>query len=101
MKNYVYIFNVEQSTKDTEEDNAAWGAWYESLGDAVVDGGNPFAPDTEAQIKEGVVTMERTSASGYTIVKATDLKAAVTMAMTCPLANAPHCSVNVYETSPM
>jgi hypothetical protein len=101
MKNYVCIFNVEQSTQDNDESNAAWGTWFESLGEALVDGGNPFAPDAEAQIKEGVVTMDKTPISGYTIIKAADLKAAVTMTMSCPMANIPHCSVNVYETSPM
>ncbi len=101
MKNFVYIFHVETATTDTDESNAAWGTWFDSLGDAVVDGGNPFAPDAEAQIKNGVVTMDRTTAAGYTVVKATDLKKAVEMAMTCPMANTPGCSVNVYETAPM
>lgn len=101
MKNFVYIFHVEETTVDTDESNAAWGKWFDELGDAVVDGGNPFAPDAEAQIKNGVVTMDKTTAAGYTVVKATDLKKAVEMAMTCPMANTPNCFVSVYETMPM
>ena len=101
MKNYVYLFYVQTAFEDTAEGNAAWMAWFESLGDKVVDGGKPFNPKAEARIKDGVVDMDADAVAGYTIVKAESLEAAVEMAKTCPLATAPDCWVKVYETMPM
>ena len=101
MKSYVYIFHVDSPVKPSGEQMAAWGAWFETLGDHLVDGGNPFNPQAEAGISQGVVTMDVDTASGYTIVKADSLEQAVEWAKGCPLAMAPGCSVRVYETMPM
>ena len=102
MKNYVYIFHYDTPTlKPSDTAMEAWGKWFEGLGDRIVDSGNPFHPTEQAQIIDGKVNMEPDSACGYTVVKATDLKEAVTMAMTCPLAIGTDCSVRVYETMPM
>jgi len=101
VKNYVYLFHVDVPFEDTGESNAAWGAWFESLGEHVVDGGNPFNPEAEAMIKDGVVTMKGDNAAGYAIVKADSIATAVEMAKSCPLATAPGCWVGVHETTPM
>jgi hypothetical protein len=101
MKNYVYIFHVDTPVAPSAEQNAAWGTWFTSIGDKMVDGGNPFAPASQAEVKNGAVTMDSDTTSGYTIVKAENLEEAVTLAMGCPLATAPGCSVSVYETMPM
>jgi hypothetical protein len=101
MKNYVLIYNVGETLVDTDEMNAAWGAWFESMGDAVVDGGNPFNPAAEAQIKNGKVAMDKTSLAGYSVIKAENHEAAVTMAMSCPMAKNDNAWVSVYETMPM
>ena len=101
MKNYVYMYHVDSHIEDTEEQNAQWSKWFESLGDKLVDAGNPFNPKSEAKISAGKVTMDFDSTSGYTVVKANDLEEAVTLAMSCPLANMAGCAVNVYETMPM
>lgn len=75
---------------------AAWGAWFGSLGDAVVDGGNPFGPGT-------VVTSSGTGGSatagltGYSILAAPDLDAAAELAAGCPIVQEGG-SVDVYET---
>jgi len=101
MTNYVFVYHVDAPVDMTPEHTAAWGAWFETLGEALVDGGNPFNPKAEARISEGKVDMDADTAAGYTVVKAANLEAAVTMAMTCPLAQAPGCAVKVYETMPM
>lgn len=101
MKNYMIVFIVDKRIEPSEEQTAAWGAWFNSLGDKLVDGGNPFNPESEAHIKNGVVTMEADNVAGYNIVKANDLKEAVAMAMECPLAKHADASVKVYETMPM
>jgi len=101
MKNYVYIFHVDNTMEDTDELNAAWGKWFESLGENIIDSGNPFNPKAQAQIKNGTVTMDADNVAGYTIVKASSLEEAVTWAQTCPVAMTPDGSVSVYETMPM
>ena len=101
MKNYVYIFHVEQTLPDTGEANAAWGEWFASLGDKLVDSGSPFNAAAEAQIRNGKVVMAADDSAGYTVVKAENLEEAIEMAKGAPFANAEHCWVGVHETSPM
>lgn len=46
MTKYVLTYHGEGGMPETEAEvnqvMAAWGAWFEQLGAAVVDGGNPF-----------------------------------------------------------
>jgi hypothetical protein len=101
MQNYVIIFHVGQTIEDTAEMNAAWGQWFGSMGDKVVDAGNPFDPANEASIKGGTVTMKADTVAGYTIVKAASLNEAIEMAKGCPFANVEGAWVNVHGTLPM
>jgi hypothetical protein len=71
---------------------AAWGQWFGSLGAAVVDGGAPFGPS--AAVGGGAA---RTALTGYSILDADDLDAAVKLAAGCPII-ADGGSVDVYET---
>ncbi len=101
MKNYVLIFHVAAPFEDTDESNAAWSAWFETLGEHVVDDGNPFNPKAEAKVKGGEVTMGGDELAGYSIIKAESLDAAIEMTKGCPLSDAPDCWVSVHETMPM
>ena len=80
---------------DTEEAQqaamAAWGAWFESLGSAVVDGGAPFGPS--AAVGGGEATSGLT---GYSILDAADLANVLKLAEGCP-ALAAGGAVDVYE----
>jgi hypothetical protein len=71
---------------------AAWGAWFGSLGAAVVDGGAPFGPSTK--VGGGAAGSGLT---GYSILEAADLAAAVKLAEGCPIIKDGG-SVDVYET---
>ena len=47
MTNYVLLYSGGKMPETEEQQQAvmaAWGAWYGKMGDAVVDGGNPFSP---------------------------------------------------------
>jgi YCII-related domain len=58
---------------------AAWTAWFEELGDLVVDRGNPvFRSSTVGDCNP------QTTLGGYTLVQADDLEAAVALAKGCP-----------------
>jgi hypothetical protein len=76
-----------------------WTAWYTSLGSAVVDGGNPFSPMAKSVASNGAVSDGPVGvlATGYTVVAAGSLDAAVQMAKGCPvLKNGGQ--ITVYET---
>ncbi len=86
MSKYVLTYHDGGEMPDTEEGMAqlmeAWGAWFGSLGDAVIDGGNPFG--SGKIVTDGSVT-DGTRAGGYSIIDATDLDDAATKAAGCPV----------------
>ncbi|HEY5442721.1 MAG TPA: hypothetical protein VIJ68_04230 [Candidatus Saccharimonadales bacterium] len=103
MKNYVFIY-YNNGTRDgvsPEESKAAWGAWFGSLGDKIVDAGNPFNDGGKAVEKSGITTIENYPATGYTIVKANGLDEAAALAKDCPVLDEPDGAVRVYETLAM
>ncbi len=75
----------------------AWGKWYAGLGDAVVDGGNPFGPSRSVSRDGSVADGAPSALSGYTILKAEDMDTACTWAKDCPVLEG-GASVEVYET---
>ena len=79
----------------------AWNTWFGGLGNAVVDGGNPFTPKAKRIARDGTVSdgPVGTMASGYSILKADSLGAAVEMARGCPVLQG-GAQISVYETFP-
>jgi hypothetical protein len=77
----------------------AWGAWFGKLGSALVDGGNPFTPMAKTIAGDGKVSDGPVGpmASGYSIIKADSLAAAVEMAKGCPVLQG-GAKVSVFET---
>jgi hypothetical protein len=70
---------MAESPEEQEAAMAAWGAWFGTLGAAVVDGGAPFG--ASAGVGGDVVA----NLTGYSIVDAEHLDAAVAMAGGCPI----------------
>ena len=63
---------------DQERIMAAWNAWYVKLGAAIADGGAPFGASkslTGAGVSDG--PLGDTPATGYTVIEADSLDAAV------------------------
>jgi hypothetical protein len=73
----------------------AWMGWFGSLGDAVVDGGNPFG--ASASVGGGEA---ESALTGYSIIEAGSLDAATELAGGCPVLQSGG-SVDVYEAMPM
>ena len=72
-----YGGGMPESEAEQAQVMQAWTAWFGELGDAVLDGGNPTS-HSRAISPDGSV-MEATSApTGYSIIKADSLDAAVT-----------------------
>ncbi|MDL9981201.1 hypothetical protein [Microbacterium candidum] len=79
MSAYVFAFRNNPAVTATEEEVAAWGAWFQKLGSAVTDMGS----------RVGATALLGTSAgpnalSGYVLVDAADLTAATALAEGCP-----------------
>jgi hypothetical protein len=64
----------------------AWGAWFKSMGAAVIDGGNPVGKSSTISADGSIVNDGGTNpASGYSLIEAKDRDDAHRMAKGCPL----------------
>ena len=104
MTNYVLLYTHSTMPESEEEQAnmmAAWGAWYEKMGAAVVDGGNPFNNSrivSDSGISDGSASSP--AVTGYTIISAQSLDTAVEMVHDHPHLNYGG-QVTVYETFQM
>ncbi len=97
MGKYVLAYRgggMADTPEEQEAVMAAWGAWFGSLGAAVVDGGAPFG--ASAAVGGDVVA----HLSGYSVVAADSLDDAVAKAGGCPIL-ASGGTVEVYEAIDM
>jgi len=101
MANYLLTY-YGGSMPGTREEQArvmqAWMAWFGQLGEALVDGGNPTS-QSRAISPDGSVMDATMAPTGYSIIKADDLDAAVKAARSCPVF-AGGATVVVSETVP-
>jgi hypothetical protein len=88
MPNYVLAYHgggPPANPEDGEKVMQAWMNWMGGLGEAIVDGGNPVsmsktvAPDGSVSDGGGANPL-----TGYSVIKADSLDAAVAMAKGCP-----------------
>jgi hypothetical protein len=92
--------SVPESEADQQATMEAWMGWFGSLGDAVVDGGNPFGASTSRTADGPGGNGAPSALTGYSIVNADSLAAASELAAGCPVLSAGG-SVDVYEAMPM
>jgi hypothetical protein len=64
---------------------AAWNKWYTKLGAAIVDGGNPIGQSQLITATGDVKKAGKSAISGYTIIEAKSIDAAVKLAKGCPI----------------
>jgi hypothetical protein len=102
MAKFLYLYNggqIAETPEAQEESMQVWTSWFGSLGDSVVDMGNPFS--TSSTVTAGGASDGGTSKlSGYTIVNAESLAEAAHKADGCPVLQSGG-SVEVYEAMPM
>lgn len=89
MAKFALVFHggsMPESEEEGAKVMAAWGAWMEGLGSALTDPGNPFGNATTIHA-DGSTTAGggANPASGYTLVDADSLDAAVSLAKSCPM----------------
>jgi hypothetical protein len=88
-----------ESDEEQQQVYAAWGAWFGALGAAVVDGGNPVGAAKSISPGGSVADGGQAGLTGYSILSADDLDAAVALAQDCPLLDSGG-SIQVYEIVP-
>jgi len=69
----------------TDEEMAAWGAWFAALGEAVVDGGAPISHAMTTNAEGTSAGGGVNPATGYSIISAQDMDAALVHAQGCPI----------------
>jgi len=96
---YVLIYTGRPDAGgDPGEVTASWQRWFEGLGEAVVDVGNPFVSCTTVAMDGAVSEGGELGLTGYSIVQADSLEAAADMAKGCP--GRVNAQIEVYETAP-
>jgi hypothetical protein len=89
MAKYLFVYHGgknPESEAEVAEVLDAWGAWFGSMGTAVVDGGNPVGASSTVN-SDGSVTDHGGSnpVSGYSLIEAPDLDDALARARGCPI----------------
>jgi len=79
MSAFVFAFRNDPAVDATEDEVAAWGAWFQKLGPAVTDMGSRVGATTLLGTSAGANAL-----SGYALVDAADLTAATALAEACP-----------------
>jgi hypothetical protein len=102
MATFVLLYSGGSMPESEDEQKAvsgAWDAWFGKVGEGLVDGGNPFTPMAKTIGHDGSVSdgPVGSMASGYSVIKAESLEAAVELAKECPVL-AGGAQITVYET---
>lgn len=88
MTKYVLAYHgtgdMPEAPEDMEKVMAEWGAWFGGMGDALVDGGNPFA-ERRLVSADGSTGPAPGDLSGYSIIQADTFDRAVEIAKGCPV----------------
>ena len=96
MKKFVLLaYGYEAPTPEVMD---AWSKWFESIGDKMVDVGNPFGPGreiTHSGTKE--LPHDKDAVTGYLIINAESMDEAEKIAKGCPIIT----SIRVYEAMSM
>jgi hypothetical protein len=87
MSQYVLVYlggNAPSSPEEGKKHFSKYMAWLSSLGDSAVSPANPLK-DTSTVNPDGTVTTGgKTTMSGYTIIEADSMEAALSIAKDCP-----------------
>ena len=100
MAKYVLVYKgggMPETEEQQKQVLDAWGQWFGQLGQAIVDGGNPFGPSASIAPNGATSNGGGSALTGYSILSADDLGKATEMAKGCPILSSGG-SIEVYET---
>jgi hypothetical protein len=88
MAKYLFVYHggkTEETEAELAEALDAWGAWFGSMGAAVIDGGNPVGISSTINGDGSVADNGGSNpASGYSLIEAADLDDAIAKGRGCP-----------------
>ena len=92
MPKFVFAYHggdMPETEEEGQQVMAEWMAWFEQMGTAVIDGGNPVGLSSTVH-PDGSVTADGGSnpLSGYSLIAADDLDAAIALVKNCPILKA-------------
>lgn len=88
MSKYIFVYHggrKPDAPDEIEKVMAKWMAWFQDMGDAVVDGGNPAGMSKTVSASGVLDDGGANPMSGYSLVAAGSIEAAVSMAKGCPI----------------
>lgn len=89
MTKYLFVYHGGSAPTNPADVKAvmdAWGAWFGSMGAAVVDGGNPVGKSSTVKSDGSLVDGGGANpASGYSLIEASSLADAHKKASGCPI----------------
>ncbi len=92
MAKYLFVYhggNKPEGDEEYAEVMNAWGEWFNSMGPAVIDGGNPVGMSSTVQSDGSVADNGGANpASGYSLIEAADDAEAAAQAKGCPILQA-------------
>ncbi len=102
MNKYLLLYSggkMPETESEQKQVLAAWNAWMGKIGKALIDAGDPFTPKAKSITANGSVKDGPANgmASGYSIIEADSLDAAVKMAKDCPVLVG-GATISVFET---
>lgn len=102
MPKFIFAYHGGKPPESPEEGADVmdrWNTWLAGLGDAVVDEGNPAGPSKTVSANGVADDGGSNPISGFSLIEAPDMDAAVTMAKGCPIMD--HGSVEVAQAMDM
>lgn len=102
MPKYIFAYHggkMPESKEEGERVMAAWTAWYEKLGPSIADGGAPVGPSKTVTSNGVLDDGGANPISGYTLINADNMDAAIQAAKGCPILG--HGTVEVAEAMDM
>jgi hypothetical protein len=103
MANYLLAYTggsgMAQDPAEREAAMAKWGQWFQTLGAAVVNPGNPLGQSASIE-SAGANGAAKSGLSGFSVIAADSLTAASEMAKGCPVIEGGG-KVDVYEAIPI
>ncbi|MEP6638549.1 MAG: hypothetical protein ABJC39_04300 [Chloroflexota bacterium] len=88
MANYLLVYHggsMPDSPEEAAKVMQVWTEWFGKLGDALIDGGNPVSQVKTIAANGSVSDGGTNPSSGYSVIKAESLDAAVALAKGCPV----------------
>jgi hypothetical protein len=107
MAKFIYLYRgpatpvSDRTPEENAERQAAFGAWMEKAGSALLDVGSPFGPG--ASVRDDGTEGTAGDLIGYSIVEADDLAAAKALTDGLPFLSGADgkCAVEIFELLPM